>query len=280
MDIPKPFLKWAGGKRKLASQILSLAGPISGDYYEPFLGAGAVYFAVGPLQKKFINDANSELINAYQALKQEPETVIEHLGTFRAEKQFFLEIRSMDRDENFGSLPSSFRAARFIYLNKVGYNGLHRVNSKGHFNVPYGRNTGNFLDASNLLDVSKYLNAKVGRFAGTKITNSDFVQATNTASLGDFVYLDPPYAPLSDSSNFVSYAKLGFDLSDQIRVRDLFFDLAKRGVTVIASNSDTEFIRKIYKSRSADLIPISVSRPINSNASGRGAVPELLIRSK
>lgn len=277
MNKPKPFLKWAGGKRKLAQRILDNAGIFPGAYFEPFLGAGAVFFATDSAKTKYVNDSNPELINTYKCIRDNLSGVLEVMSTFKADKDSYLEIREMDRLDNFAKLEPALRAARFIYLNKTGYNGLHRVNSKGQFNVPFGSNSGNFIDAENLLLVSNFLKKKIDGRRVVKITCGDFVKATENAIAGDFVYLDPPYVPISGSSNFVAYSKNGFSEEDQLRVSHLFKDLVSRGVSVIASNSDTGFIREIYKSRGTKIETVSMSRSINSVGTLRGHVPEVLI---
>ena len=274
---PKPFLKWAGGKRKLAQRILDTVGDFPGAYHEPFLGAGAVFFSLDSGKQKFANDSNPELINAYKSVRDDLPRVLEVMNTFNVDKNSYLEIRAMDRLDNFKDLSPAIRAARFIYLNKTGYNGLHRVNSKGQFNVPFGKTSGNFIDAENLAAVSRFLRKKVDGTRAVRITCGDFVDAANAAQAGDFVYLDPPYAPLSSSSNFVAYSKAGFTDSDQVRVSELFKDLVSRGVSVIASNSDTDFIRDIYKSRGTKIESVSMARSINSVGTLRGHVPEVLI---
>lgn len=277
MSKARPFLKWAGGKRKLARQILELAGPFDGEYFEPFVGAGAVFFEVSAGRGRHINDTNSELINTYLSVRDDLDSVLGFLRTFSADKESFLKIRGMDRVPDFDLLPAPLRAARFIFLNKTAYNGLHRVNSLGHFNVPFGKTSGNFIDEKNLREVSELLNAKTGSDFLTKISCGDFVEATVHAKPGDFVYLDPPYIPMSASSSFVSYSQGGFSMDDQLRVRNLFFDLTNRGVSVIASNSDTPATRELYQSRATHFEPIEVNRPINSVGASRGAVSELLI---
>ena len=274
----KPFLKWAGGKRQLIAEIMKYIPPQyfqEYTYYEPFLGGGALFFELQP-KNAVINDSNSELINCYKVIRDSVEELIENLEIHKDNnnEKYYYNIRGIDRTSKiYKSLTPVEKAARIIYLNKTCYNGLFRVNSQGHFNVPFGKyKNPKILDEEVLKAVSQYLNNQE-----ITILNKDFAAALNTAKSGDFIYLDPPYDPVSHTASFTGYDVNKFNKDEQIRLKNLFDELTIRGCKVMLSNSDTEFIRDIYKDYQDKFHVVMATRAINSNALKRGTVKELLI---
>ena len=270
---PRPFLKWAGGKRQLLP-VLRAHRPANWQtlrYYEPFLGAGALLFSLSP-RRAVVNDANQQLIQTYQALKQSCEEVIALLEEHREYhcQEYYYQIREMDRDSGFEALPAAVKAARLIYLNKTCFNGLHRVNNQGWFNVPYGRYVNPAIcEADVLRSVGDYL-----RRNNITLRSGDFAAAVRGARRDSFVYFDPPYHS-PDNANFTSYQANTFGETEQRRLRDTFAALTRRGVPCLLSNSDTAFIRHLYDGYHIDTI--QARRAINSDATQRGAVNEVLI---
>lgn len=266
----EPFLKWAGGKRQLLEFILPQIPQNFGIYYEPFLGAGAVFFALQP-RPACINDANTELVNCYLTIKSRVRSLITDLRRHKNTSEYFYRIRELDRATAYPRLSAVKKASRIIYLNKTCYNGLYRVNSKGHFNVPFGKyKNPQYADPAHLHAVSKLLNDPA-----ITITNCDFEIAVRNATRGDFVYFDPPYDPISATSSFTDYAMLKFGKPEQERLQSVYADLSRRGCQVMLSNSATDFILSLY--RDYHIIRIPAKRNINSVASGRGKIDELLI---
>jgi DNA adenine methylase len=269
----RPFLKWAGGKRQLLSEIKKLlpAREIK-RYFEPFVGGGAVLFEL-QFENAVINDYNEELINCYQVIKDDPETLIKEVQKHPHTKEAFYQLRALDRTRNFKDIPAAQRAARIIYLNKTCFNGLFRVNSRGEFNVPFGDYTNpKIIEESDIRAISEYFNS-----ASIEITKLDFAEAVNTAQCDDFVYFDPPYDPISATSSFTSYSLNNFDRNEQIRLKETCDDLTKRGCKVLVSNSSTEFIKELYNSSHYTIIEVKAARSINSVGHGRNKISELLI---
>ncbi|MGQ5708926.1 DNA adenine methylase [Lactobacillus sp. PSON] len=269
----KPVIKWVGGKRQLLPKLMEFKPKTYNRYFEPFIGGGALLFALQP--KSFvINDQNADLINMYSVVKNNPIELLKLLNEHQKnnKKEYYLAIRALDRDmSKFITLTDVQRAARLIYMLKVDFNGLYRVNKKGQFNVPYGRyKNPKIADSDNINEVSNFLNA-----THNKIMNVDFEKAVMDAKENDFIYFDPPYIPLTETSDFTSYTSNGFNIKDQERLRDTFFNLSKKGVKVMLSNSDTPTTRELYAS--ANLHEVQASRAINSVASKRGKVGELII---
>jgi DNA adenine methylase len=264
----RPFLKWAGGKRQLLTELLHHTPRNLRRYHEPFLGGGALFFALKPA-RAVLSDVNLRLIRTYRGVKSDVEGVIELLEGYRERhsSEFFYELREVDIDR--GS--DAEVAAWFIYLNKTGFNGLYRVNRDNRFNVPFGRY------ARPAICDSVTLRACARALKGAEILHIDFEQAVERAERGDFVYFDPPYAPLSATASFTSYTSGGFDAAAQERLRDTARKLKRRGVRVLLSNSDMPLVRELYKS-GFKVEEVSALRPVNSKASKRGAVTELLIR--
>lgn len=270
----KPFTKWVGEKRQLLKPILELLPDKYNHYYELFIGGGAVLFELAPNQAS-INDRNAELILAYNVIKHNVEELIVELKkhALNNNKDYYLDIRSMDRDARINGLTDVERAARLLYMLRVCFNGLYRVNSKNQFNVPYGSyKNPKIVDEDNLREVSAYLNKH-----NVTITNLDFEEASKNITKGDLVYLDPPYAPLSKTESFTSYTADGFSSNDQVRLRDLFIELTNRGAYVILSNSSANLVYELYQPYAKQIIEVDATRMINSKASNRGAVKEVLI---
>ncbi len=274
----QPFVKWVGGKRGLLEQILPLFPNNFKNYYEPFVGGGAVFFELyskGMLENKkvFLSDINTELINAYNAVKEEPKELIKNLKKYKNKhnKEFYYKIRALDRDDNYKNLSALEKATRFIYLNKTCFNGLYRVNKKGFFNTPIGSyKNPNIADEETILNASKALQNAV-------IKQQSFEEVLNYAQKDDLVYFDPPYYPLNTTSNFTSYDSNTFLEKEQIKLYKTFKELAEIGVFVIESNSDTKFIKELYKNY--DINIVQANRFINSKANKRGKIGEVLIRS-
>lgn len=268
----RPFLKWAGGKRQLLPTIEKCLPKKYNTYYEPFVGGGALLFALQP-KKAVINDSNSELINCYIVIRDSLDELIGDLKRHENEKNYYYAIRDWDRDEKFTQKTPVERASRIIFLNKTCYNGLFRVNSQGQFNVPFGSyKNPNILDVAVLKAVSKYLNENK-----IQILNQDFHQAVKNAKSGDFVYFDPPYDPISDTASFTGYDLKGFDKSEQIRLKKTIDELDSKKCHILLSNAYTDFIVDLYKNYNKT--KISAIRAINSNAQKRGKVDEILVKN-
>ena len=264
---PRPFLKWAGGKSKLIKQYTDYFPKDYKTYYEPFLGGGAVFFYLNPTSA-VLTDINAELINTYRCVRDNVEELIPCLETHQRHhcRQYYYQVRQ------WKNLNTIEKAARLIYLNKTCFNGLYRENSKGEFNVPLGRyKNPKICNPSLLRSVSCTLQK-------TQLEVRSFEDILNYAtSEDDFVYFDPPYYPLNSTSNFTAYSREPFSRNDQIRLKEVFTALASQGVKVMSSNSDCEFIRELY--RDFNIYPILASRLINSKASKRGRIYEVLITS-
>ena len=272
-DAAQPFLKWAGGKRQLLSVIRSMVPPQFGSYFEPFIGAGAVLLDLQP-PVATINDANGELVNCYRVIRDNPEALIETALKHSPTKEHFYLTRELDRDTAaFLALSDVERAARIIYLNKTCFNGLFRVNSRGHFNVPFGDYAQpRIVDPATIRAISGYLNT-----ASVQILHGDFEAAVAGAKSGDFVYFDPPYDPLSDTSSFTGYSAGSFGREQQQRLKALADTLHDRGCYVLLSNSATEFIKELYRDRRYRVVEVAANRNINSVGSKRQKISELLI---
>lgn len=266
----RPILKWAGGKKQLLPELVSRMPRQYNRYFEPFIGGGALYFALTP-QRSFISDINPELINVYSVVRDRCEDLIQVLKKHRYEKKYYYDLREADRSPSFKRWGEVRRAARFIYLNKTCFNGLYRVNSKGYFNVPFGRykNPGIFT-AEHLKECSQVLKR-------SDISCRTFQSALSKVKKGDFVYLDPPYVPLSISSSFTSYSKDGFDFAMQEQLRDYCIAIDKRGAKFMLSNSSAPIVYELYSM--FDLEEVSATRTINSVGKKRGKVNEVLVRN-
>ncbi|MTB36809.1 DNA adenine methylase [Streptococcus uberis] len=270
-----PVLKWVGGKRQLISEIEPLIPKKISTYVEPFVGGGAVLFFLQP-KKAIINDFNEELINVYNVIKNNPAELIEYLKTHQENnsEEYFYKIRSLDREGNYQELSNVQKAARILYLNKTCYNGLFRVNSSGQFNAPYGK----YKNPAIVNDVT--IKAVSSYFASTniKILAGDYKNALKGLRKGSFVYFDPPYMPLSTSSNFTGYTESGFDYKKQVELRDECLKLHKKGIKFLLSNSYTTEILDLYSDANIFNIKIvKAKRSINSKADKRGDISEVLI---
>jgi len=267
--LPHPFLKWVGGKRQLISQMNKYFPINFNKYIEPFVGGGAVLFYLKP-KFSIIIDINKELINCYKVIKNNVNELIELLKTHKNEKNYYYEIRALDRDkEKFNKLSTIEKASRMIYLNRCCYNGLYRVNSKGQFNVPFGKyKNPNFCDEENLYSVSKTLK-------NVKIIHGSFEICLEYAEKGDFVYIDPPYYPISKTASFTSYTKENFGEDSQQKLFNVFKKLDERDCKLMLSNSYSEYIKNLYKDY--NIITLDARRAINCNAEKRGKINVLLI---
>jgi DNA adenine methylase len=267
-----PFLKWVGGKRQIIPTIAEHLPKTIKVYIEPFIGGGALLFHLQP-KKAIINDFNSELVNVYSVIKTDLESLILDLKKHKNESDYFYEIRGIDRTGEIEKLTDAERASRIIYLNKTCFNGLYRVNSSGEFNSPFGKyKNPNIINEPTLRAVNYYLNTN-----DIQIINGDYLEILQKADKNSFVYLDPPYHPVSESSNFTGYVQGGWDESDQIRLREACDDLTKRGIKFLQSNSSADFIKQQYTNYSVNTI--KANRAINSNGEKRGEIEEVLIKN-
>lgn len=271
----KPFIKWAGGKRRLLQELRLDIPEAIGRYHEPFIGGGALFFdqarrhQPGSAPWAVLSDANRRLIRTYRAVRDAPDRLIERLRERKAthDRDQFYAVRALDPDSFVDDVEV---AAWFIYLNKTAFNGLYRVNRKGRFNVPLGKYANpNICDEDGIRAASAALQ-------GAELHHESFENVEHRADPGDVVYFDPPYVPASKTSSFTDYTRDGFTLEDQTRLRDVAAALKMRGVCVILSNSDTPVVRELY-GQGFDLRQVSCGRSINSKAKKRGRVGELII---
>lgn len=263
---PRPPVKWAGGKGQLLTQLEPLFPKGFQNYHEPFVGGGAVFFYLLP-EKASLIDNNKELINFYLVVRNNLEELLQDLPRHVNERSYYYKVRALDPER----MDPVKRASRFLFLNKTSYNGLWRVNRKGEFNVPFGNyKKPKIIDEPNLRLVNSILQH-------TEIKLGDFALVLERAQEGDFIYFDPPYHPLSETSSFTSYTAKDFGEEDQRRLADLFRTLDQRGCLVMLSNSDTPFIRELYDSY--DISVVKARRAINCRSDKRGPVNELVIRN-
>jgi DNA adenine methylase len=274
---PSPFVKWAGGKTQLLAQYEPYFPATFGRYIEPFVGGGAVFFHLiqqGCLEGRMVVliDHLEELINCYRVIQGQVEDLLTALREHKPHKgdaSYYYQVRNWDRSPDYAQRSDLQRAARFLFLNRVCYNGLYRVNRRGQFNVPFGRyRNPTVCDADNLRAVHQALQ-------GVTLLVGDFERCLEVAGAGDLVYLDPPYHPLSDTAHFTSYTSRDFEIQDQQRLARLFQELDRRGCQVMLSNSSTALVRDLYDGY--EQIQVEASRVISSKADGRGAIPELLV---
>ena len=275
----RPFLKWAGGKTALLPKLLEAAPEQIDTYYEPFLGGGALFFALqaeGRFRQAVLSDSNEQLINAWTQVRDAPDALIHALDVYQRKyrehseeerAEFYYTVRSKRATCDLGG------AARLIFLNKTCFNGLYRVNSRGQFNVPHGRYTNpTICDEENLRAVSEALQ-------GVELRVSDFADAPKDAAKGDFVYFDPPYVPLSETSNFTAYTKSEFGPDQQRRLADTASRLAGQRASVALSNSGHPEVTTMYAGERFEMSEVEAPRAINSDAKRRGRVREYLIQS-
>lgn len=255
---PRPFVKWVGGKRQLLGNLHDAAPSRFGRYYEPFIGGGAFLFSQLP-DSATVSDINPELINCYMVIRDNVEALIKDLRTHRNEEAYFYAIRAERPD----TLSAIQRASRFIFLNKTCFNGLYRENKSGQFNSPFGRYANpKILDEENLLAISRYLNS-----CDIKIKQGGYQFVLDEARPNDFVYFDPPYAPMTKTASFVGYVKGGFGLKEQAELAETFAELSRKGVLVMLSNSNTPVVHDLYKTFNIKII--QASRAINCKGNKR-----------
>ncbi len=266
----RPFVKWAGGKGRLLQSLLQRVPEKFGTYFEPFLGGGALFFALQP-KKAVLSDMNTELITTFTVVRDDVESLIEHLRTHKPNRRHFQKVREQDRRADFWTFPAVERASRFIFLNKTCFNGLCRVNSDGQFNVPYGMyKNPKILDEVNLRACSKALQ---------KVTLSiePYLNVLQKAAKGDFIYFDPPYVPLTVTSSFVSYSEDGFSMTNQQELAQLLYALDKKGVQFMLTNSNTPASHELYREFQIDLV--DSPRSVSADGSKRGPVKDVLVRN-
>lgn len=268
-----PVVKWVGGKRQLLDEIAPRLPKRITTYCEPFLGGGAVLFSLQP-RNAIVNDLNADLMLVYEVIRDNVELLIAALERHENTAEYFYNIRDLDRDKNaYREMSAVERASRIIYLNKTCYNGLFRVNASGEFNSPFGHyKNPNIVNAPVLRAVSKYLTAN-----NIQLLHIDFEEVLQRVPRGGFVYLDPPYDPVSDTASFTGYNRGGFGREEQERLKRCCDELAARGVRFLLSNSATSFIKELYTGYTVEIV--HAKRAINSDASKRGAVEEVLIRN-
>lgn len=265
IEIKKSPVKWAGGKGQLLDRLIPMIPKKFNLYAEPFVGGGALFFNIRP-QPAILIDLNAELINFYTIVRDDVESLIEDLKKHKNEIEYYYMMRSLNPE----SMAPVHRASRFLYLNKTSYNGLWRVNKKGKFNVPFGRYKNPvFLNENNLRESSLSLKHTV-------ILCGDFTMIIDRVKSNDFIYFDPPYYPLTKTSNFTSYSG-PFKTEDQIRLAECFRTLDQKGCFLMLSNSDTPFTRTLYKNY--DLKIVEARRMINSKADNRGEINEIVVRN-
>lgn len=260
-----PFVKWAGGKRQLIPQIRERMPEKYNDYYEPFIGGGAVIFDLLPANA-LINDINKALINTYRTICNEPDAFLIEVNRLDNDmwedgKKYYYSIREHYNDKLMRSEYDVELAALFVFINKHCFNGLYRVNGKGLFNVPYNNSRRVSVDEDVIIATSEYLR-------GVTIIDGDFEQACKNAKKGDFVFIDSPYAPLNPTS-FESYTKEGFDIESHKRLAKLYDELTARGCYCMLTNHNTELINEFYGNKDYKIDVVSVKRMINSDASNR-----------
>ena len=267
---PKPILKWAGGKRQLLQQIHENLPSHFNRYFEPFVGGGAVFFYLLP-EKAVLIDNNPVLMNVYKVIQTSVQELIDDLEKHRNEKEYYYKVRKKDRQSEFSEMSTIEKASRMIFLNKTCYNGLFRVNKKGQFNVPFGRyKNPNYCDKENLLAVHRLLQ-------NVELYTESFEKVLAMAKPNDFIYFDPPYVHISDTANFTSYTKDDFGLDDQEKLAQTFDTLDKRGCYVLLSNSHCDYILNRYQKY--EIVLVKAKPAINSDASKRGFIKEVLIKN-
>lgn len=260
----KPFLKWAGGKRRLLPELHRSVPARWNRYYEPFLGGGALYFSM-PQPDSFLSDVNMELVSCYSVVRDKPEQLIEHLSTHVYSQEHYQWVRALNPDV----LTDVERASRFVYLNRTCFNGLWRVNRRGEFNTPMGRY------ANPRLVPAPEIRAASGALQGCHLSATGFREAVTDCRSGDLVYFDPPYVPAGGYADFDRYHAGCFGMADHQDLADLAHELDGRGCQVLLSNSDMPLVRRLYSGW--QITTISAPRSINCVGSRRGPVAELII---
>lgn len=265
----RPFIKWAGGKTQLLDKLRARMPATYGSYFEPMIGGGALFFNLCP-QQAVICDLNGEAINAYRTVKDNCDELIASLGRHEITPEYYYELRNIDRVAGrLDQLSPIERASRFIYLNKMCFNGLYRVNKKGHFNVPIGsRRQRLLIDADNIAACSRALQ-------NAALLECGYENIIGLVRPGDFVYFDPPYLPINETSNFTQYTKSDFGKEQHLALRDFCRVLNERGVHWLLSNSHCEYTVELYREFNCETIP--ALRIINAKGTRRGPVNELLV---
>lgn len=270
LSYAKPFIQWVGGKREMLSQYKKYIPKKFGVYFEPFLGGGTMFFFLKP-KSSVLGDISQELIKTYEAIRDNPLKIIKLLKELKNKhsKELYMEIRDIDRKINLLDLDTEEIAARLIYLNQTCFNGVYRVNKNGQFNVPIGSSLNRLIcDEVNIINCSNVLKKAI-------IKCEDFIEIVKTSKKGDFIYLDPPYFPISQYSDFTRYTKEKFYEKDQIRLKESIDKLTKKGSKIMLSNSDCPFIKNLYKGYKQ--IKVYSNRTLNSKKDRRGKITELLI---
>ena len=268
----QPFTKWTVGKRQLIPTIKEFMPVKFNRYFEPFIGRGALFFELCP-KNAYINDFNEELINSYKVIKENPLELILLLEEHKNNnsKEYYLDIRAADRDGRLERMSNVERAARILYMLRVNFNGLYRVNSKNQFNVPYGKYKNPKIVNPDLINsISNYLNNN-----NIRILNGDFEKALEDVCGGDFVYFDPPYIPISATSAFTSYTSEGFTYEDQVRLRDTFKMLDERGAYLMLSNSSSPLVEELYADFNIHFV--EANRMNGAKLSSRGIISEIIV---
>ena len=264
----KPFVKWVGGKTQLLPELTARIPDNFSRYFEPFVGGGALFFYLQPEQSILI-DINEELTNTYRVIKEKTEELIAALKQHTYEKDYYYRVRNIDRTNEYKNWSDVQRASRLIYLNKSCFNGLYRVNSKGEFNTPFGRyKNPRIVDEANLRAASIALQK-------AQIITGSFLEVESMINRDDFVYFDPPYAPLNATSNFTGYSQEGFDGELQEELRNLCDRLNQRGIRFMVSNSSAPLILDLYQNYQIDFV--YATRAINSKGHKRGKIPEVIV---
>ena len=265
----KPFVKWVGGKTQLLPELTSLIPHDFSGYFEPFIGGGALFFHLQPVGSSVLIDINEELTNAYRVVKYQTEALIIDLKQHIYDQEYYYQIRNADRTNEYKFWSDVQRASRLIYLNKTCFNGLYRVNSKNQFNTPMGRyKNPKIVDEVNLRACSQALQK-------AEIINGSFLEVDELVNNNDFVYFDPPYAPLNATSNFTGYSQKGFDEKMQLDLRDLCDRLDHKGIQFMLSNSNAPLILDLYQNYRIQYV--YANRAINSKTNKRGKIPEVLV---
>lgn len=269
----KPVVKWVGGKQQLLNELIPLLPARFTTYCEPFMGGGALLFALRP-SKAIVNDLNHELMMVYQTIRDDVDSLIADLSKHQNTPDYFYAVRDLDRDKDaYSKLTNVQKASRLLYLNKTCYNGLFRVNSAGEFNAPYGYYTNpNIVNEPVLKAVSSYFNT-----ADITFNSKDFEEVLDDLKGNAFVYLDPPYDPVSDTARFTGYNPGGFNKNEQIRLKECCDRLDRRGIKFMLSNSATAFIKDLYSDYNITIV--AAKRAVNSVGSKRGAIEEVVVRN-
>jgi len=266
----KSILRWAGSKSRVCKEVINEFPKFEGTYYEPFLGSATVYINTDFKNQAILADSNTELVNFLDCIKSDYEKVISEFSNFKNEEKEYYQIRKLDREKDYSKSNKFFRAARFYYLNKTCFQGLWRVNSFGYNNVPYGK-------LKNMSHDMKLVQKFSDKLQSATILEADFEKVLMTAKDGDFIYLDSPYYPVSETSNFVSYTKEGFRHKEHLNLKQQVDIMTTKNVKVLMSNSDCDTIKNLYKDYS--IKEIYTNRSISAENHGRKTIKELLIKN-